>query len=192
MAPIVDQIRTRPASIKAAWALRNLDITLSPQPHSWRTFHLAPTLRRSPTTDGWPHPPTDGSLRQHLRAPHLPQFARRLRARHPAVRRKSRTVTTRRNPSRMSSNVIATCLTTSAGTYFVVARSSSLKVPLVTSRNKKDYKWIPYDPESYTPPPPPKRDLDNYFHVKVQYQVPASKPALVISDWSDKLLHFMR
>lgn len=72
------------------------------------------------------------------------------------------------------------------------ARSSSLKAPFITFRNKKEYKWIPYDPDSYIPPPPPKRDLDNYFHVKVQYQVPASKPALVISDWSDKLLHFMR
>jgi hypothetical protein len=38
--------------------------------------------------------------------------------------------------------------------------------------NKKKQAFLPWDPSSYTPPPPPKEDLHNYFYVNSRYETP--------------------
>ncbi|KAK7455170.1 hypothetical protein VKT23_011041 [Stygiomarasmius scandens] len=54
------------------------------------------------------------------------------------------------------------------------------------------YKYVPWDPTTYTPPPPPKEDLHNYFHVVSRYKTESGTPKLLISDWSKTLIRFLR
>ncbi|KAK7460937.1 hypothetical protein VKT23_008865 [Stygiomarasmius scandens] len=58
--------------------------------------------------------------------------------------------------------------------------------------NRKKAEWIPWDPSSYTPPQPPKEDLNHYFYVDSQYQTKRSVPEIVMSNWSKTLLQFLR
>ncbi|THU97682.1 P-loop containing nucleoside triphosphate hydrolase protein [Dendrothele bispora CBS 962.96] len=56
-----------------------------------------------------------------------------------------------------------------------------------------EYKYVPWDPTTYTPPPPPKEDLHNYFHVVSRYDSESSAtPQLLITNWSKTLVRFMR
>ncbi|THU79024.1 hypothetical protein K435DRAFT_875975 [Dendrothele bispora CBS 962.96] len=55
------------------------------------------------------------------------------------------------------------------------------------------YEYVPWDPTTYNPPPPPKEDLHNYFHVVSRYDSESSvTPGLLINNWSETLVRFMR
>ncbi|THU94882.1 hypothetical protein K435DRAFT_779208, partial [Dendrothele bispora CBS 962.96] len=55
------------------------------------------------------------------------------------------------------------------------------------------YEYVPWDPTTYNPPPPPKEDLHNYFHVVSRYDSESSvTPKLLINNWSKTLVRFMR
>ncbi|EIM79456.1 P-loop containing nucleoside triphosphate hydrolase protein [Stereum hirsutum FP-91666 SS1] len=58
--------------------------------------------------------------------------------------------------------------------------------------SRDDSRYIPFDPESYKPPPIPPKDEKNYFYINSRRQRPAHEPSIVLSDFSDTLVTYLR
>jgi hypothetical protein len=56
---------------------------------------------------------------------------------------------------------------------------------------KELQRWIPYDSSQYEIPVP-EQDLGTYFHVNIRHQLPGDDGELVLTNFSDTLLKFLR